>query len=83
LPAKPYQTAIASAVQPMAERKNGFGLGKMKRTLSIRSQVRGFLVPLSEAARLAPDAWGKAGWPAREAETRGWKLDTTPLHRPN
>jgi hypothetical protein len=27
-PAKPYQSAIASAVQTMAERKNSLGLGK-------------------------------------------------------
>src|SRR4029077_17960516 len=62
LPAKPYQNAIASAVQTMADRKNSFGRGKNETNIvSIQSQVRGFAVPLSDTARPeAAEALGKA-----------------------
>src|ERR1700682_363156 len=62
LPAKPYQTAIASAVQTMADRKNSFGRGKNETNIvCIQSQVRRFPVPLSDSARAeAPEAVGRA-----------------------
>src|SRR5258705_6900496 len=51
LPAKPYQNAIASAVQTMADRKNSFGRGKNETNIvCIQSQVRRFPVPLSDSA---------------------------------
>src|ERR1700682_5610578 len=51
LPAKPYQNAIASAVQTMADRKNSFGRGKNETNIvCIQSQVRGFVVPSSDTA---------------------------------
>src|SRR6516162_3126222 len=47
--AKPYQNAIASAVQTMAERKNTFGRGKNETNIvCIQSQIRAFAVPLSD-----------------------------------
>src|SRR5438105_101598 len=53
LPAKPYQNAIASAVQRMAERKNGFGRGKNETNIvCIQSQVRGFAAALHDTLRV-------------------------------
>src|SRR5438105_11448528 len=53
LPAKPYQNAIASAVQRMAERKNSFGRGKNETNIVyIQSQVRGFAAALHDILRV-------------------------------
>jgi hypothetical protein len=46
LEAKPYQNAIASAVQAIADRKNSFGRGKNETNIVfIHFQVRGFSAP--------------------------------------
>src|SRR5258708_627723 len=61
LPAKPYQNAIASVVQTMAERKNSFGRGKNETNIvCIQSQVRRFTLPLSDSAH-AGSARSKGG----------------------
>src|SRR2546430_14156580 len=53
LPAKPYQNAIASAVQRMAERKNSFGRGKNETNIVyIQAQVRGFAAALRDILRV-------------------------------
>jgi hypothetical protein len=47
--AKPYQTAIGSAVQTMADRKNSLGRGKNETNMSaIHDQVREFARSLIE-----------------------------------
>jgi copper(I)-binding protein len=62
LPAKPYQNAIASAVQTMADRKNSFGRGKNETNIvCIQSQVSGFVVPLSDTAHAVSARSCRAG----------------------
>src|ERR1700738_3166066 len=62
LPAKPYQNAIASAVQTMADRKNSFGRGKNETNIvCIQSQVRRFPVPLSDSAHAGSARSCRAG----------------------
>jgi hypothetical protein len=65
LPAKPYQNAIASAVQAMADRKNSFGWGKNETNIVyIQFQVRRFTVRLSDTRmREPPEALGRAQCP--------------------